>query len=126
MESTAARTRTRTSVGGVAGSPAPGRPLALIFAPPPPPPGGVPGGIASITAVLMRELAGRSEIRFMAPVRKEEGRGLGIWRGIRNLWRLARGTWGVRRGANVLIFSSAGPSFWEKCAWSVLVRVLGR
>ncbi len=97
-----------------------------MFAPPPPPPGGVPGGIGAITAVLMRELAQCPEVAFASPARKEDSGRFGIRRGVLNIVRLVRETARVRRGGTVLIFSSAGFSFWEKCLWSLVVRSMGR
>ncbi len=99
---------------------------ALVFAPPPPPPGGVPGGIGAITAILMRELGPRAEIGFASPLRKEESGRLGIRRGLVNAARLVRETGRICRHGTVLFFSSAGFSFWEKCAWSLIVRLMGR
>jgi glycosyltransferase involved in cell wall biosynthesis len=98
----------------------------LIFAPPPPPPGGLPGGIAAITAVLMGELGEARDISFAAPLRKEDSDRFGLWRGLVNIARLARATRRVERRGAVLLFSSAGFSFWEKCAWSLIVRAMGR
>ena len=99
---------------------------AVVFAPPPPPPGGVPGGISAITAVLTRELGHRGDVYFQAPVGKERSGTFGVRRGLINIMRLVRATVLVHRGDTVLVFSSAGFSFWEKCLWSVVVRVMGR
>ena len=99
---------------------------ALIFAPPPPPPGGVPGGIGAITSVLMREFEAHPEIAFSSPVPKEATGRFGLRRGITNIVRLIRGSARVRRDGTVLMFSSAGASFWEKAVWSLVVRAMGR
>ena len=74
----------------------------------------------------MRELAHCTEIAFASPVRKEESGQFGIRRGVVNIARLVRETAQVRLGGTVLIFSSAGFSFWEKCLWSLVVRMMGR
>jgi glycosyltransferase involved in cell wall biosynthesis len=101
-------------------------PRALIFAPPPPPPGGLPGGIAAITAMLMRELGERGDTIFASPVRKEHSGQLGLRRAAVNIARLISATRRIDRRSSVLVFSSAGFSFWEKCVWSLVVRSTGR
>lgn len=96
---------------------------ALVFAPLP---GEVPGGIGSITAILVREFGQNDDVRFCQPVSKSSSRWFNAARSVANLLRLARELRYVECDGTVLIFSSDGPSFWEKCAWSVLVRLARR
>jgi glycosyltransferase involved in cell wall biosynthesis len=96
---------------------------ALVFAPLP---GEVPGGIGSITAILVRELGQSDGVRFRQPVSKTSSRWFNAVRSVTNLMRLARELRYVECEGTVLIFSSDGLSFWEKCAWSVLVRLVRR
>ena len=99
---------------------------ALVFAPPPPPPGGIPGGIATITALLMRELGHRPDLLFASPLRKEEEGRFGLRRAVINLVRLAGALRELSADGTVLFFASSGLSFWEKCLWATLVRATGR
>lgn len=95
---------------------------ALVFAPLPPP----PGGIASIAALLMREFSENDDVRFCQPVGKGASGRFGIARSVENVIRLACQIRYIERNGTVVLFSSAGLSFWEKCVYSVLVRLVGR
>jgi glycosyltransferase involved in cell wall biosynthesis len=97
-------------------------PHALVFAGLPPP----VGGVASIVQMLYVGLAGRSDVVFAAPLPKSGGGLAAGLRALRNLWGLVRGTLRIARGGRVLMFSSAGFSFYEKLLWSLCVTALGR
>jgi glycosyltransferase involved in cell wall biosynthesis len=94
---------------------------AMLFAPLPPP----VGGIASITAMLHRDLSHRADVLFAQPVPKTAS-----WkRALRpfvSIGRLVRGTLRVRRGGRVVFFCSSRASFWDKCVWAMIVLSLGR
>lgn len=96
-------------------------PRALLFAPLPPP----VGGIASVTAMLLRAFDGSPEILFVQPVPKTTG-----WRAalrpLIGIARLARSTARIARDGRVVFFSSSRASFWEKCAWAAFVLLSGR
>jgi glycosyltransferase involved in cell wall biosynthesis len=97
-------------------------PSALVFAGLPPP----IGGVASIVQMLHANLADRGEILFAAPLAKN-GSGLaGALRALCNLARVGRSALKICRGGRVLMFSSAGFSFYEKLLWSACVQLLGR
>lgn len=97
-------------------------PRAMVFASPPPP----VGGVASIVQMLHENLSGRADILFAAPLTKTGGMLAGVLRPLRNLARLGRAAQGIARGGRVLMFSSAGFSFYEKLLWSACVTLLGR
>ncbi len=97
-------------------------PRALVFAGLPPP----VGGVASIVQMLHANLACRDDIIFAASLSKTD-RGLaGAIRPLRNLLRIGCATMRIARGGRVLMFSSAGFSFYEKLLWSACVLLLGR
>lgn len=98
-----------------------GRPRALVFAGLPPP----VGGVASIVQMLHASLCGRQDILFSAPLSKTGGLA-GALRPLRNLFRIGRSALKVVRGGRVLMFSSAGFSFYEKLLWGTCVLWLGR
>lgn len=95
---------------------------ALVFAAPPPP----LGGIASIVQMLQSGLAAHAGVNFGAPIPKLQHAGRSVSRPVRNLWRLVASAMRVPRGSRVLIFSSAGFSFYEKIFWACLVLALQR
>ena len=96
---------------------------ALIYAPAPPQP---PGGIGSLVAMLYYEWVQRTDVCFVSPQVKETGWVAKIIRPLFNLVKLAFVTKQVNKGGRVLFFSSAGNSFFEKLAWSLLVILMGR
>jgi glycosyltransferase involved in cell wall biosynthesis len=95
---------------------------ALIYAALPPP----VGGVASIVAMLHQNLGQRNDIFFVSPKVKGTGWVAKIIRPLFNLVNLATVTKQVNKGGRVLFFSSAGNSFFEKLAWSLLVIQMGR
>lgn len=95
---------------------------ALVFAAPPPP----LGGIASIVQMLQSGLAAHAGVHFGAPIPKLQQAGRSFYRPVRNLCRLVASALRVPRGSRVLMFSSAGLSFYEKMLWAVLVLMLQR
>lgn len=98
------------------------KPDALIFASPPPP----VGGIASIVQMLGEHFSKRDDVMFYAPLPKAEPSAWQKLRPIRNIARLVSAVMRIRRGGRVLMFSSAGPSFYEKLLWATVVWVAGR
>lgn len=96
-------------------------PRSLVFASLPPP----VGGVASIVQMLHANLSGREDILFAAPLSKTDGLA-GTLRPLRNLLRIGRSALCIARGGRVLMFSSAGLSFYEKLLWSAFVLLLGR
>lgn len=96
---------------------------ALVFAAPPPP----LGGIASIVQMLQSGLVSHAGVNFGAPLPKlQQAAGRSLSRPVRNVWRLIACAVLVPRGSRVLMFSSAGFSFYEKVFWACLVLVLQR
>jgi len=95
---------------------------ALIFAALPPP----VGGVASIVAMLYQGLGQRNDVFFMSPQIKGAGAVTKISRPLINFVKLIFSITRVNKGGRVLFFSSAGNSFFEKLAWSLLVIVMGR
>ena len=93
----------------------------MLFSPLPPP----VGGVASITAMLHRELGGNPEVLFLQPLRKTTS-WTRVVRPLVNIVRLIRGTVRVQAGGRVVFFCSSRSSFWEKCVWAAFVLVLGR
>jgi len=90
---------------------------ALVFAAAPPP----IGGVASIVAMLHQGFANRNDIAFLSPAAREPRPLAGFVRPLKNIIRLTRAVSQVREGGRVLLFSSAGGSFFEKILWSLLV-----
>lgn len=94
---------------------------AMLFAPLPPP----IGGIASITAMLHRELGDNPAVLFVQPAAKTT-----TWkrvlRPLLSIGRLVRGTLRVRLRGRVVVFSSSRMSFWERCVWAAIVLLLRR
>ncbi len=97
-------------------------PDALVFAALPPP----VGGVASIVQMLHANLNGRDDLLFAAPLSKTGGNLASSLRPLRNLFRIGRSVLRIARGGRVLMFSSAGFSFYEKLLWSACVLLLGR
>jgi glycosyltransferase involved in cell wall biosynthesis len=97
-------------------------PHALVFAGLPPP----VGGVASIVQMLHANLSGRDDILFAAPLSKTGGGLASSLRPLRNLFLIGRSALRIARGGRVLMFSSAGFSFYEKLLWSACVLLLGR
>jgi glycosyltransferase involved in cell wall biosynthesis len=96
---------------------------ALVFAAPPPP----LGGVASIVQMLQSGLASHAGVNFGAPMPKlQQAAGRSLSRPVRNVWRLIASAVRVPPGSRVLLFSSAGFSFYEKAFWACLVLVLQR
>ena len=96
--------------------------VALIYAALPPP----VGGVASIVTMLRQGLGERDDICFVSPHAKGAGWAAKIIRPLLNLVKLAIVITRVNKGGRVLFFSSAGNSFFEKLAWSLLVILMGR
>jgi glycosyltransferase involved in cell wall biosynthesis len=96
--------------------------VALIYAALPPP----VGGVASIVTMLRQDLGERNDICFVSPQAKGAGWAAKIIRPLLNLVKLAIVITRVNKGGRVLFFSSAGNSFFEKLAWSLLVILMGR
>ena len=94
---------------------------AHIFASPPPP----LGGVASIVSMLRDSLASFAELGFSSPQPKGSGP-LVFVRPISNLVLLFIAVLKVQYRGRILFFSSSGFSFFEKLAWSLLVRFCGR
>ena len=90
---------------------------ALIFATPPPP----VGGIASLVETLHQAFADRNDIAFVAPIARNPEFAAVLVRPLRNLIRLTQAVSRVKKGGRVLLFSSAGRSFYEKLIWSLLI-----
>ncbi|WP_199142084.1 hypothetical protein, partial [Pedobacter sp. ASV12] len=92
---------------------------ALIFAPLPPP----VGGVASITNMLNIGFQKYNDVLFKQPVTKGK---LGIYRAASNLVRLIKAVCSIKSKGSVLLFSSAGFSFYEKLIWAKLILLLNR
>ncbi len=98
------------------------KPDALVFASPPPP----VGGIASIVQMLGEHFAGRDDVLFRSPLPRSGAIAWQLFRPIRNIARLFAAVMLIRRGGRVLMFSSAGPSFYEKVLWTTVVWLVRR
>ncbi len=95
---------------------------ALIYATPPPP----VGGVASIVAMLYQDFGRRRDVGFMSPQVKGMSSVTKIIRPLVNLVKLIFAITLVNKGGRSLFFTSAGNSFFEKLAWSLLVILMGR
>jgi glycosyltransferase involved in cell wall biosynthesis len=96
--------------------------LALVYAGLPPP----VGGVASIVQMLHANLFRRNDILFSAPLPKRGGFLAGVLRPLLNFLGVVRSTLNIRRGGRVLMFASAGFSFYEKLIWSACIQMTGR
>lgn len=96
---------------------------AMVFAPLPPP----VGGVASIAAMLKAALTEHGRILFVQPLTKRTGGGVAdAARNVMNLLKLIARISRVESGGRVLYFSSSGWSFYEKCAWALVIMLCGR
>lgn len=100
------------------GTARPRRRTSLVVPFPPP-----VGGIASLSRWLHERLGERTDLHFVPLVAKEMG---GLRRHIANFGRLLRAIRMTEPGGNVVFFSSAFRSFYEKVVWAVVVRLSGR
>ena len=94
----------------------------LIFAALPPP----VGGVASIAAMLHQSFAHRNDVCFVPPATKTARFSAANLRPLRNIVRLTLAIKRVKKGGGVLLFASAGNSFFEKLFWALTIILFGR
>ncbi len=76
--------------------------------------------------MLHASLGKRVDILFVAPLPKGRTSISNYFRALRNLVKISIAALRLERGGRVLMFSSAGYSFFEKILWGLLVAALGR
>lgn len=95
------------------------KPGSLIFGPFPPP----VGGVASIIKMLNTGFKGNQDILFRQPLKKNT---INILRPIVNFIKILFCTLKIKKNGSVLLFSSAGFSFYEKLFWAKIIIFIGR
>ncbi|MCF6768118.1 glycosyltransferase family 4 protein [Thiotrichales bacterium 19S11-10] len=93
---------------------------AAVFASLPPP----VGGIASITSMLKDCFSEEGTVLFREPVEKHVKSQK--FRSLISIRRLIQTVKQTDRNSNVLVFSSAGLSFYEKTLWAFIIYLFGR
>ena len=95
---------------------------ASIFAAPPPP----LGGVASIVGMLQDNFKASSTVTFASPAPKQSGFFESFFRPLINIFRLIRVVRSTKKGGRILLFASAGYSFFEKLGWAFFILISNR
>lgn len=94
----------------------------MIYAPLPPP----VGGIASIHGMLKDGMEKDGIVLFVKALGVSKSKFFGYIRPFANVLKIIINLFKIKRGGNVLFFSSAFTSFFEKLFWSLIVTIFGR